>query len=286
MNNMKPLRAYFGHHKCASSWLNAINLAVCRELSLKLATVHSPVMFENNLDRFVEENQIDFLTYSNADIQFVRELDDFLGFHVIRDPRDIVVSAYFSHLYSHPTEGWPELVEHRKKLQNVNKEEGLFLEMKFSEKNFRNLYNWNYSQNNVLELKVEEITPSPYEAIIKMMSFLELVQNDGRASLKQRTKDLLGSVINRVSTKSKGLLPIKISKDKIPVNNLLGYVYKNRFSKMAEGRKKGDEDVKSHYRKGIAGDWVNHFNKDHTQFFKENYNDLLIKLGYEKTPNW
>ena len=67
---------------------------------------------------------------------------------------------------------------------------------------------------------------------------------------------------------------------------LLGYVFQNRYAKKAEGRKQGEEDVKSHYRKGVAGDWVNYFDEKHRRAFKEKYNDLLIKLGYETTSDW
>ncbi len=39
-------------------------------------------------------------------------------------------------------------------------------------------------------------------------------------------------------------------------------------------------------RKGIIGDWKNHFTNNHKQFFKETTGDLLITLGYEKDMNW
>lgn len=284
MNNKKTLLAYFGHHKCATTWINSISHSVCRDLNLKFTNVHNPWMFEERLNLFVKENRIDFLSYTNADMHFVEDIDDFLGFHVIRDPRDIVVSAYFSHLHSHHTEGWPALVEHRAKLQKANKEDGLFLEMEFIKGQFEALYKWDYFQNNVLELKMEDIISSPYETIVKALSHLEMV--DETSSLKRRFNYLLAASINRINAKSKGLIPFRISRNKIPVDILLGYIFENRFSKISKGRKKGEEDVRSHYRKGVAGDWVNHFSQEHCRFFKEEYNDLLTKLGYEKTSNW
>ena len=214
--------------------------------------------FENKLDLFVKKNDIDFLSYINADIHFVRDLDDFLGFHVIRDPRDIVVSAYFSHLYSHATEGWPALIEHRKKLQKASQEEGLLIEMKFRKGEFGALYNWDYLQKNVLEIKMEDIISSPYETMVKALSHLKMVEETSSS----------------------------VATNKIPVDRLLGYIFQNRYSKNANGRKQGEEDVKSHYRKGVAGDWANYFTQEHCRYFEENYSDLLIKLGYEKTSNW
>ena len=284
MNDKKTLFAYFGHHKCATSWISSIIYIVCRDLNLKFANVHNPRMFENKLDLFVKENNIDFLLYISADMHFVKDIDDFLGFHVIRDPRDIVISAYFAHLYSHSTKGWPALVEHREKLQKASQDEGLFLEMEFRKKEFEDLYNWDYFQKNVLEIKMEDIMDAPYKTMVKILSYLEMVEDT--ISLKYRFLHRFSSTINKFNTKSKGLIPFRISRDKIPIDILLGYIFQHRYSIMAKGREQGEEDVRSHYRKGVAGDWVNYFNREHRRNFKKNYNDLLIKLGYEKTSDW
>lgn len=284
MKNKKTLLVYFGHHKCMTTWINSIIYLVCRDLNLKYTNVHNAGMFENKLDLFCKKNNINFLSYTNADIRFVRDINDFLGFHVIRDPRDIVVSAYFSHHYSHPTEGWPDLIEHREKLQKSSQEEGLFLEMEFCKKVFEDIYNWDYSQANVLEIKMEDMIISPYEMMVKALVHLRIVEET--TSLKRRFIHLLALAANRINTRSKGLIPFHISKSKIPVDILLGYIFQNRFSKKSKGRKRGEEDVSCHFRKGVAGDWVNYFNQEHRSFFKEKYNDMLIKLGYEKNSNW
>jgi len=39
-------------------------------------------------------------------------------------------------------------------------------------------------------------------------------------------------------------------------------------------------------RKGIAGDWKNHFNEKQKAIFKLHAGELLIKLGYETDMNW
>lgn len=43
---------------------------------------------------------------------------------------------------------------------------------------------------------------------------------------------------------------------------------------------------KSTFRKGIIGDWKNHFNPEVKKLFKERVGDFLIKLGYEKDRDW
>ncbi len=79
---------------------------------------------------------------------------------------------------------------------------------------------------------------------------------------------------------------IKCCTYKIPYWKALNIIHNNRFSKLSKGRELSEEDKKSHYRKGVIGDWKNHFKESHKIFFKEKYGDLLIKLGYEKDNDW
>ena len=58
------------------------------------------------------------------------------------------------------------------------------------------------------------------------------------------------------------------------------------MSRQTGGRKAGDEDRSSFIRKGVAGDWVNHFTKDTSKLFQELAGDALLALGYEKDPEW
>jgi hypothetical protein len=52
------------------------------------------------------------------------------------------------------------------------------------------------------------------------------------------------------------------------------------------GRKPGQEDVGAHRRKGISGDWKNHFSPATAALFKERFGKHLIDTGYEKDLNW
>jgi hypothetical protein len=52
------------------------------------------------------------------------------------------------------------------------------------------------------------------------------------------------------------------------------------------GRERGEEDRKRFYRKGIAGDWKNHFGNEDKRVFKEIAGDMLIRLGYESDLSW
>jgi hypothetical protein len=70
-------------------------------------------------------------------------------------------------------------------------------------------------------------------------------------------------------------------------------VERNRFARLSMGkriwqseRKPGQEDTKSHFRKGIVGDWRNYLTPAHIERFKELCGQQLIELGYEKDLDW
>lgn len=52
------------------------------------------------------------------------------------------------------------------------------------------------------------------------------------------------------------------------------------------GRQPGDENPFSHRRKGIAGDWRNHFNRETARLFEDAFPGLLSDLGYEASNSW
>lgn len=288
------LLVYFGHHKAASTWSRSIVRDVCIDMGLRYAFVTRDKMFSfnlrewedlfsPNLKEFVDKNKVDFLCCLNANFERVKHLEKFRGFHVIRDPRDLIVSAYFSHLYSHPTNVWKELVEHRKKLERTSKDEGILLEMEFSKQFLKNMFTWNYSLPNVLELKMEDLIKNPYKKSLEIFRFLGIL-DESESRLKAQMCYSLPILVNRLHKRR--YIPLRAPLDKIPAEKLLGTVYQNDFSKKSGGRNIGEEDMKSHYRKGVPGDWKNHFSKEHIQFFKDNYNHVLIKLGYESNSNW
>lgn len=271
---------YFGHHKCASSWVWNILREVSKSAGLNHEVVHNSHMFDNDLPSFIRNSKVDFLSYTNADIKHLNSVDLFRGFHVIRDPRDIVVSAYFSHKYSHPTEQAKELILLRKSLNEASLRDGLLIEIDFLEHIFEHIYSWDYHQENVMEVRMEDLTRDPYEKFMNIFSFLGLNGGEGTGGLKLWLKNIAVDVNTLVRSKNTRVHKKLLAKD------LLHCVYDNRFSKKSGGRGKGDENIKSHYRKGVPGDWVNYFEDAHKNHFKERYPNLLTKLEYEQNHNW
>ena len=283
-----PLKAFFGHHKCATGWIDTILMEVCYAMGLRMRIVHLPRDFASHesLAEFVETQRVEFLSYTNADVRYMRGLEFDRAFHVVRDPRDIVVSAYFSHKKVHGL--YPEIVEHRKRLNTMSKEQGLFAEIDFSAKEFEELDLWNYDQANVLELKMEELTSAPLEGFTSIFRFLEMIEDEFEP-VGAADRVLLSA--NRLVYRGRRVLP-RLGRHALkPVtrfttDRLERTLAKFSFRRLAGGRARGSEDTNSHYRKGVPGDWANHFAPAHKTYFKERYGDLLIKLDYEDNYDW
>ncbi len=244
-----PIRAFYGHHKAGTTWILHIIRGVCDLASLKLVSHHYEQFFDGDIEAFRKTNPFDFWCYINADYTFVRYLDT-RGFHVVRDPRDMVVSGYFSHLKSHPDEYWPRLRYYRRYLRTLSTEEGLLREMEFSSVFLSHMMSWDYHTPRILQLKFEDLIKDPFGTFVAVFRFLEIIP------------------------------------DRVSERDLSAILDSLTFEKLSGGRKAGAEDSGHHYRKGVPGDWKNHFNEKNVDYFKRLYNPLLIKLGYETCEDW
>ena len=83
------------------------------------------------------------------------------------------------------------------------------------------------------------------------------------------------------------LEPLLIDHCGLPVSRerLRDAVINSRFEQVT-GRRRGEEDVRVHERKGIAGDWRNHFTPRLKGAFKARYGGLLAATGYERGLDW
>jgi hypothetical protein len=281
----KPLWVFYGHHKCATMWINRILSSACARLGLTFRAVYDEDGFDRDLPSFIKANNIDFLSYGNADKAYLENLGEHRGLHIIRDPRDIVVSAYFSHLKSHVTEKWPSLIEYREKLKTASKDDGLAMEIENRATEFHHLLNWDYSQDHILEIRFEECVRHSYDQFLKVFDHLRLLDDSDYGWLaRARTMGL--DVFDYISRNPTSAVARRLKRGRLPGAELLAIVWRNRFQAQASGRRPGEEDTASHYRKGEPGDWVNHFTEEHKRLFKNLYPDLLLQLGYEASDDW
>jgi len=263
----------------------AIVGAVCKRLGMKFTVVYDEDQFSHQLGNFAFENQIDFLGYGNADIEFVRELPKHRGFHIIRDPRDIVISAYFSHLHSHSTTHWKELKQHREKLRMLSIGDGISEEITFRSRSFGHMQSWDYDQADILEVRFEDYVSSNYETLIRIFSFLGLLDTDAypfSSRLMSVHRDIAAYLGRRLSW----YWPGRLGPRALPVPELLAIAWRNSFQFRSKGRLVGQEDTRSHYRKGKSGDWTEYFSDSHKELFKSLYPGLVPKLKYHPDDAW
>ncbi len=173
---MKELLICFTHHKCASRWI----FSIFRDLIdyLGLTYVH-----EDNFGQMPQSHgnnnsikYVDAFLHGNGSKEIIEKLKSaniqYKGIHIIRDPRDIVVSGYFSHRYNHNRRDW--LKSHAEKLDIVNEKEGLLLEVDHCKINIDLIKGWDYHDPNIIEIKYEEITKNTFNVLLAVLNFLDL----------------------------------------------------------------------------------------------------------------
>jgi hypothetical protein len=167
-------------------------------------------------------------------------------FVVIRDPRDTLISYYFSLKFSHAVT-LDRMAHDRALVHKLDLEEGLLVAIE-------------YWMQAIADIQSSWIASG--ELIVR---YEQLVEDDFGA-LKEALIDRLGLPVSQQS--------------------LRAAVEACRFERLSGGRAQGHEDQGSHYRKGITGDWRNYFTPPVTDAFKKKFGELLIAAGYEQDLNW
>ncbi|NLE46352.1 MAG: sulfotransferase domain-containing protein [Chloroflexi bacterium] len=293
----QPPLVYFGHHKCATQYIKAVVKDTADWLGLDFETVDrpvdpAPVAIDGTVTRhrlhikgrgYVEPTA-DVLYFANANAAAIAALNErygYRGFHVIRDPRDIVVSGYFSHLHSHPITQYNQerMTEWRRQLAAAPSiEAGLLLELEFEDANFANMAGWRYDDTDIYETRYEMLITDPMTIFCQVFRFLGLTTPRlGLSTLVAMLSERALYRLRNQRTTHPTCLPQLI---------LRRILAQNAFERKTGGRLQGQENVRHHYRKGIAGDWRNYFTPRVTAAFKERYGPLLIRLGYEQSLDW
>lgn len=165
-------------------------------------------------------------------------------FYVLRDPRDIVVSWYYSAKNSHvQVDPIPRL---RKRLQELDFEAGL-------------------------RFIIDELLD--WDLFGCQRSWVENVDSDSAVrifryeGLAADERGFLGELLDY----------LEIPMDQETFEDLYR---RHAFERYAKGRKKGQEDQASHYRSGSSGDWRTRFSDETYAYFREKTGDLVETLGY------
>jgi hypothetical protein len=168
------------------------------------------------------------------------------AFAVIRDPRDIVVSLVYSVSLSHTPSAITLLL--RDPLAAANPTHRLQIGMFLFAQWAEYLRSWRDAADhtNVLLARYESLLTDLPGELRRLFAFLEW--------------DIPAGVVEAVAAE-------------------------NSFQQRS-GRRPGEQNEFSHRRKGIAGDWKNHFDRGLGELFENSFPGLLTDLGYENGNEW
>jgi lipopolysaccharide transport system ATP-binding protein len=192
-------------------------------------------------------------------------------FVIIRDLRDTLVSLYFSMRYSHVATG--AIKQSRTHLSLLDEEEGL--RYLLGDRTLK-APGINLEPDDLSDHKSAEFRP---QQAMSRIARLQKSWMGGNDRLLIRYEELVADEYN-VFQRMMDYCEVDVDKE-----YLHHVIYHNSFEART-GRKPGQEDIRVHQRKGIVGDWRNHFTDRVKGLFKERYGDVLIDTGYEENMNW
>ena len=181
-------------------------------------------------------------------------------FVVLRDGRDIMISFYYYSLFNN------DLLNTR--LVEITKRE-----LRFDD--------YDDIKNNLPEFIQYKFTRKRHPMFSRFFTWTEFVNSWIDKDMPFiRYENLLQD-----PAKELGRAIYKVCKVK-PDESLLRQIAEKYSFKNLSKRNPGQENKHSFLRKGIAGDWKNHFSREARQVFHKFAGRELIKLGYEVDDSW
>jgi len=234
-----PAKILIGtHHKTGTVWLKSVFLSICRYYSLKF--------YEGKQDKLPKNFDVFLQDHSKFDLS---KLKPFRGVHIIRDPRDVIISGCFYHQKSkeywlhQPRKNFQGLTYQQKINSYESLDDKILFEMEnIGRQNISDILSWSYECPSFYEIKYEDLI------------------NDADLMIFHQMFSFLGFPGSSIPT-------------------LLTAAYeKSLFS--------GQYRKSVHIRSGKTSQWKKHFKSVHKDRFVDLFGDALIKLGYEKNNDW
>ena len=243
------------YHKVGTVWFTNILKEIADAYMLNFYRSGSKIKPLKNTDIYMQYHSCISLD----------DLPPYRGSHMIRDPRDVIISGYFYHLWtkeewvhipmeklSHkwihlPTEKFGHM-SYQQYLNSLDREQGILAEIKrASTEDMRQMIEWDYGNPNFIEIKYEDLIrdeESTFYNIFEHYLFSE------------------SAISNCLNIAKK-------------------YSFKNRTKRTV-----GEVKLKSHLRSGRPGEWRDFFNDEHKMVFKNLFGEAVVKLGYEANNDW
>jgi Sulfotransferase domain len=238
----RPLIVHCSHHKAGTVWFGTVLRSVAATYGLR---------FQRGRGEPVDATA-DVAFFGNA--RFFRRDDlggrPFRGSHVIRDPRDVVVSGYHYHRWTkeewvhRPDPRWGGL-SYQAYLAARDEHDGLLAEIERSARSdLAEMAGWDYDQPEFLELRYEDVLEDEAGAFAALFRFYGFDEPAVRAGLEAVDEARL-----------------------------------DRAAALARPEP-------THVRSGQPGEWRALFGPAHVARFKELTGDLVVRLGYEADDTW
>jgi hypothetical protein len=242
---------HFSYHKCLTVFYSAV---------MSRVFPRDYVHFQSRLDHFYRGVQRLKAASVNNQVPDFSLLPSFKGSHLVRDPRDLIVSGYFYHrrgaepwcLKRNPKNADWKIVNGNvpsglrqdqslsEYLQSVDQEQGLMAEIELRKFHLEAMERWPYGRPNTLELRYENVIGNEVESFDRLTDFLGCSRSQKELALRY-----------------------------------------------AEARSaKNMATTSRHIRNPSAGQWQEVFTPAVKACFKERYSNLLVKLGYESSLDW
>lgn len=241
-SEQKKLIIHCCYHKVGTAWFIRILKAISRYYGLSYQDCQQDYL-RGDTDIFLEKMSrisIDKLPYH-------------VGSHMIRDPRDIVISGYFYHLWT--KEPWAHVPRanldgktYQEYLRSLNQDDGLIAEMHgTSLEVIQAMGQWDYDNPNFMEIKYEDIIFDERKVFYKLFKHYGFSENE---------------IVRCEAISQK-------------------FSFKNKAK-----REVGQVKNNKHIRSGRPGQWRDIFTEKHKDCFKDLHGDILIKIGYESNNDW
>jgi hypothetical protein len=235
-----PFKILVGtHHKTGTVWLDSIFRAICQNYSLEF---YSGTQRElpSKFDVFFQDHSEFSLHCLHSQLR---------GVHIIRDPRDVIISGCFYHQTSkeawlhQPKKSLQGLSYHEKINSYKNIDDKILFEMENAGyRTIMDMLCWNYTLPCFFELKYEHLIGD-----LDLILFREAFSFLGFPCTE------IPNIVNIASTNS---------------------IFSSQFAKS------------EHVRSGEVRQWKKYFKPIHKKRLLEIFDDALIQLEYEKDESW
>jgi len=233
----RPLIIHSVHHKAGTVWFQQVLLSVANSYGLRFQIIPKTIRPETDFVLTVA-GQFEWDQIAHR---------PFRGSHVIRDPRDLVVSGYEYHKVTR--EKWCRTPNPRRAgglsyqdyLLSLNEHDGLMAEVEYvARRTAKDMAQWDYEQTEFLELRYEDAmidSRATFERLFAWYGFTDRATEIGLEATERLSLGRGGAIAN-------------------------------------------------HVRSGTPGEWKTRLSADHIERFKELTGDLVVRLGYETSEAW